>query len=904
MTNFKIVFSHPWLLLLLVPALVLTLLPYFRIAKKYRRTRNRVTSIVLHLVIMALAIAMLSGITFKYEIKNKENELLLLVDASYSNRESEREKDDFIGSVIKKCGSDFKVGVVKFGYDQVYAAELSNDTDGVYQDYLQSEDPDLTATDVESALRYTSGLFTKPKTSKIVLISDGIETDGKAANVINEIAARGIKVDTVYYPNSDHAEVQIINVSTPNQSIKVGDEFRMQVTLKSNVSGGDQSVSLVLYDNEEATSPVNVSVTEEEQIIDVTYKFTTPEMHCLRFEITSDDDTLTENNSYYSYIYLHVFDNILIIENKDGESAELETILKDEEFNVTTYSIEQDVEFIPNEIGDLAVFEQVVLVNIAYKDMPAGFEDLLNKYVSELGGGLFTVGGENDVDSSGNLVPHAYNRDDMGQSNYYQKMLPVQAVNYTPPIATMVLIDSSGSMGSGEGSNLRFAIDGASACLQSLSSTDYFGIATFQDEYAEELRVTPVSRYEEIEDTIRGLSDQSAGGTVFSTALEGAGKALSRVDVERRHIIMVTDGAPTDKEEFPWFVKANAAMGITMSVILISDDAAAEELMTNAATLGGGSCYNVTNLNKLSDCMAQDLLKEALTDIAYGEEFYPVIGDYTSIFDSSIDRKNIPALEGYYGTRLKNGALVPLKGPYGVPIYAQWTYGNGTVGSFMCDLNGTWSRKFVDSENGKNLLFNIVSAIFPTTELTTKDIQFKMEEDNYTSYLNVYTVLENTDYVEVAVTPISEDAIRFYEQKSIAVESSNGHTRFNFDITCPGVYSIAIVKKNASGEVLAETRLYKSFSYSSEYDAFPDAETTGEAYLTALAESGRGTCASEAFEVFRSFSKTIKKEFDPRLLFAVLAIVLFLLDVAVRKFKFKWLHEIVKEYRAQKEYVK
>ena len=44
MSHFRIDFAHPWLLLLLIPALALTLIPFFRLTKKFRRTRNRVVS--------------------------------------------------------------------------------------------------------------------------------------------------------------------------------------------------------------------------------------------------------------------------------------------------------------------------------------------------------------------------------------------------------------------------------------------------------------------------------------------------------------------------------------------------------------------------------------------------------------------------------------------------------------------------------------------------------------------------------------------------------------------------------------------------------------------------------------------------------------------------------------------
>ena len=42
-------------------------------------------------------------------------------------------------------------------------------------------------------------------------------------------------------------------------------------------------------------------------------------------------------------------------------------------------------------------------------------------------------------------IAHAYNRDDM-LNTLFQDILPVQAINYTPPVAVMIVADRSGSM--------------------------------------------------------------------------------------------------------------------------------------------------------------------------------------------------------------------------------------------------------------------------------------------------------------------------------------------------------------------------------------------------------------------------------------------------------------------------
>ena len=148
---------------------------------------------------MVLAITLLAGITFEYYIPNTETEVLVLVDSSFTTEDTEDEIDEFVKTVIDNCDSMFKVGIVKFGYDQVYAVPLTNEPDKAFSKYLAAEDPDTTASDIASALKYAASIFTKPEGARIVLLSDGLETDAVALDVIKAIAAKGISVDTVCF---------------------------------------------------------------------------------------------------------------------------------------------------------------------------------------------------------------------------------------------------------------------------------------------------------------------------------------------------------------------------------------------------------------------------------------------------------------------------------------------------------------------------------------------------------------------------------------------------------------------------------------------------------------------------------------------------------------------------------
>ena len=154
MTNFKLIFEQPWFLLLMIPALAMTLIPYFRLKKRYRKTRNRISSMVLHMVVTTLCVLIFAGMKISYDLPNTKNEVILLVDTSYSGKENEVARNGFVESVINSTDSRFQLGIVTFGYDQVYAVELTDQMDGVYAQYLQAShpNPNLEASDIASAL--------------------------------------------------------------------------------------------------------------------------------------------------------------------------------------------------------------------------------------------------------------------------------------------------------------------------------------------------------------------------------------------------------------------------------------------------------------------------------------------------------------------------------------------------------------------------------------------------------------------------------------------------------------------------------------------------------------------------------------------------------------------------------
>ncbi len=898
MSNIYFTFDYPWLLWLLIPTVLLAVIPHFRTKKKYRRNRNSIISLVTHTMVIVLAVLLLSGMVMHYDIPNESNQIILLVDASYSNQQEQEQKDEFVKRILDVADDGFQAGIVKFGFDQAYVSKLSYDMDEVYDSYLRSENPAAYATNMEEALKHAASLFDNPQSAKIVLISDGIETDGSLLSTIKSVSARGIKVDVKCFPNGEYNDVQITGVQTPDENIIPDESFNLVVNMQTTRIG--QFYDLVVYDNGQEIAKLEAAFDKNEQTEEIACKITQSGMHEIRVvaEVHADEtlNAVSQNDVYVTYINIESFENILVVENIEGESAELCKILGDN-YTVNTLSTQQDFDRIPSTIDELCRYEQVVLVNVAYKDMPAGFELLLNEYVQDLGGGLLTVGGKNSTDENGKIVPHAYNRADVEASTYFKQMLPVLTEDYTPPLAVMIIIDTSSSMGSGEGSALGGALQGARNCVELLSDRDYCGVVSFTTITDTVSDLLPVAKRQEIYNAITALeAGDTGGGTTYAEAIRLAGLALKQVDVERKHIVFISDGLPGDaQDDYLQSIEINANDGITMSTMGINLTSEGRGVMQSMAEAAGGSFYGAKNVSEITQHMSTDLRIEAIPEIAYGEAFSLRIKDSTHITEG-FEEADLPKLSGYYGTTAKVGAEVALMGQY-VPIYAEWAYGNGRVGSFMSDLNGTWSESFITSSIGKALINNMIKGLFPATAPTPQKIDYLLEEDNCGNQLSIFGMSE-TDKVEVTVIPQNTTDGSYLND--VDVRTLEPNRRYSFDIYQPGIYQISIANYDEDGVCICETVFYKSFSYSQEYNSFPQKEPIGAELMEMAAMDGNGAVIDEVLAVYDGFLKELSLHYDLRNLFLILSIVLMLTDIAVRKFKFKWIHELIRERKEKR----
>ena len=92
---------------------------------------------ILHITVMVLAISLLAGITFEYDVANKETEVIILVDTSDSGNETADDKDDFVQSIINNTDSMANdVGTILGGSEAVECGMI--DSVGGLSDALEA----------------------------------------------------------------------------------------------------------------------------------------------------------------------------------------------------------------------------------------------------------------------------------------------------------------------------------------------------------------------------------------------------------------------------------------------------------------------------------------------------------------------------------------------------------------------------------------------------------------------------------------------------------------------------------------------------------------------------------------------------------------------------------------------
>lgn len=847
MSNFEIVFSRPWFLLLMLPVAAIILLPFFRLPASRRKHWKKIVPVVLHMVICTLLVLCLAGLSFI--VGTNKQTVMILMDLSDSTADSHQQIVAYANGIRDKMKN--QCGVLAFAGDCVYEVKIKDGRADATLTEVVARD-----TDIAAAMEYAATLLPNDTNRRIILLSDGKQTSGDANATASALSKKGYRIDAVYFESSylNTAEMQISDIVLPD-NVYVGDTIDILVSIESNVTG---SVEVILSDGAEEVERTKVNIQKGSNSVPFRTVAEKVGVHAYSVSLKTDNDSMTVNNRMYSYVNVAGESGILVIADDEDNIDALKAVL-DPSCDLTVV----EAKGAPRTIIELCNFDEVILVNVDAKELPEGFDQLLSSYVSNFGRSVLTVGGKNTY-MYGNM-----------EGTVLEEMMPVELTlseDAGKSVAVMLVLDCSGSMSNSK-NYLSMAKQSAIQSVNAMIEKDYVGIISFNRyPFLESplLQATDLNKYN-LNHIISGLT--TSQGTYYSAALDLAHEVLLESDADSKHVIFLSDGEPNDSS-YGASVFFMAEDGITLSTIALGYSS---KVLESMADMGGGRYYTVTDVTDLPDVMVSETEQVTISSLIKGE-FVPMIKTNGALTEGLEDAE-LPALYGYLGVTMKKDAQAILTTDTGNPIYAVWDYGFGTVASFMSDLEGEWSSEWLSDEVGKQLIERMMTTTIDDTH-NDSSLSADFEQGGSKTTVTVEcATAEPTNTVQLTVaTPNGET------QNYMLQELSSGVYQCDVDTSIEGLYQTMIVQCDESGKAVDYYNTALAISYSLEYDAFAE---PGESLLTAICSHSNGIVTRNVEKLASIEMDLLEIYVNPVIAFAIACAAMMLVDFIIRLLRWK-----------------
>ena len=831
--------------LILIPILIFFI--YYSVKKFRSSSKNDILILISRIVIFTLLLLSFANITIS--IKGKNISTVFLLDVSESISSFKDSGESFINNALEIMPKGNKAGVILFGDNAKVDKVIDNKAS--YKSLNSS--PVSTATNIQSAVETAITLFQDGTSKRIVLITDGEENKGDILKSIPLINAENIDLKVYKVSGESGNEIYVDNVTIPD-NIAIGEEFSVQIDLQSNYS---TSAKLTLFSGREKVGEQVVEVKKGSNSFVFRDVQNSGGFKRYRVTVEAEGDTNKVNNEYSAYTNVVDKPNILIINGVKGDATALEGILKSGGANIKTISPNSS----PSTLNELLEYKAIVLNNVYKDDLTNGFMDNIESYVKDYGGGVVTFGGEDSYALGGYK--------DTSLENILPVNMDKKGKNEVPSISINLIIDKSGSMSAEGGgvSKLTLAKEAAMRALDNLREIDYISVIAFDDTFDVVVPTQKVTDKDYIKELISGI--QIRGGTSIYPALEKGYNLQLESDAKIKHTILLTDGQDsisysTYEELLSKFNNEN----ITLSTVAVGNDSNSS-LLSDLATAGNGRSYYTDIYTDIPRIFAQEVLMSVGTYII-NEEFTPSIVSNHEVLAGVQTSEGIPSLLGYIGTSLNDDAIGILSSNRDEPILAVRQYGIGKTVSFTSDIDGSWSKNYLTWEYGPQLIKNIVYYAIPSYG---EEGQLSITQDGNEAKVEYYN--DNVDS-NTKVTGVynGEDGT---QGEFTLTQSEPGKFEANVPLSELGFYNFNI--RQQEGENITST--YKgafALKYSDEYKF-----NTNSVKLDSLVSETDGSFINKPEEVFEGKLEKEYKKINLTNLLLILALILFLFDIAYRR---------------------
>ena len=554
-------------------------------------------------------------------------------------------------------------------------------------------------TDIAGAIDFARSLIPPDATGRILLVTDGNETTGNAAQAA-ERSATGptpVRIDALPVEYRVAGETIVEAVVPP---ARAPTDSNVPVRVEIATTQGTAGTLRLFRDGAEVDlepgSPETgrrIELPPGRHVVLLESPVGSGRLSRFRAVFEPDarssgnfaGDAQLDNNAAEAFTISPGMGQVLVVtpsgEGDDG-TANIAAALDGAAREVQT----TDASAVPADLLELQDYDLVILNNVPADEVSPRAQQALAAHVIDAGAGLVMVGGRASFGAGGwagtPLEPILPVHLDLGERLVERRT------------AIVFVLDSSGSMSANVGgsfsSQQEIANGAPAAAAATRGPTDLVGIVTFSSGAR---WVVPLADNDDPAKTSNAINAiSSGGGTNLPPALTLARDALAPVEAAVKHVIILSDGRSVGAEALPAIAEAMAADGINVSTISVGDQADLDTMFAVAEN-GGGVHYPVTNPNVLPRVFvrAVRLIRDPL--IKEGEIPLRRLTTTTPLLDPA---ESVPGITGLVLTRFREDPTVVnvLSTGEDEPVLAHWNAGLGRVAAFTADARD-WSRSWI-----------------------------------------------------------------------------------------------------------------------------------------------------------------------------------------------------------------
>ena len=749
---------------------------------------------------------------------------------------------------------------------------------------LDAYEGETDATDLAAGIEQALSLIPADTANRLLLISDGNETRGSVLEVAEIARANRIPIDVIPIRYASDNEVLIDQIKVPSRA-RLGQTVDLKIFLRSQKpSSGFLTVSQngvpLILDPEQGSVSVNIELPAGPTVLSFPVSLERGGAHQFeaQFEPANPEaDGLLENNRGNGVTFVSGEGRILFVEGM----AEAATPLRSALLQGGIQSDLLPADALDQGISLLNGYDAIILCNLPRWAISNAADTALHSYVHDLGGGLMMVGGTQSFGAGGWI------------DSQTAEVLPVRL---DPPQqrqmvrGALALIIHSTEMPRAN----YWAQQTSIAAIEALTSLDYIGIITYDFSAGGQSIngaswALPMEEAGNKQRAIAATKSMVVGDMPdFTASLELAYQGLEPLRAGQKHMVIISDGDPAapSSKLLQKFIDAK----ITITTIMYAGHGTFlhQQAMRAIAGMTGGTFYKEpppSDLPKIftkeATVVSRSLLNEGL--------YVPQVRSSLSGPVKGVD--SVPDIRGFVLTvdRDEGRAQTPIiieTAESKDPLLAYWNYGLGKSLAFTSDLSGRWCAEWVSWDGFQRMW--------------EQSVRWLMRPASPSNVLLKTRIEGETAIVEVDATNEDSGFINFLQTDSRVLDPTGvvrpldleqvgpGRYRGEFDTTVSGAYlvNVGFPTVSSSGETqLRSVQGAVSLPYSKEFRAVQD----NAALLRTVADRTGGRVIEldanpELIDLFEKAS--VEVPLAPRRIWdlvAILAVVLFIIDVAVRR---------------------